>query len=133
MQVQCMNFDPVHSVLYAGTNEGGVFRMSITTGVENQGAKKPEQFVLHQNYPNPFNATTEIRYELKKTDKVRLSVLDLRGRIIRIILNGIQPGGMNRTVWDGKDGLGRGVPSGMYFCRLETEYGYAVRKLILLK
>lgn len=132
--IDCMAYDASHNTLYAGTNGGGLFRLSSASGVDDEGSvSQPGTVVLHQNYPNPFNASTEIRYRLKKTERVRLSVFNLRGGMIRVIVDGIQSSGMNRVVWDGKDGSGRGVPSGIYFYRLETEYGSTVRKLVMQK
>lgn len=133
--IQCMDVDPVNNVLYIGTYGGGIYRMSLTTGVEDEPPYKemPSQFVLCQNFPNPFNASTEIRYELKKSGKVRLSVLDLHGRVIRALVNGVQSGGLKREVWDGKEGSGREVPSGIYLILLDAENQTEIRKMICQK
>jgi hypothetical protein len=133
--IQCMDIDPVNNVLYVGTNGGGVRRMTLVTGVEYKppSTEEPTQFVLHQNFPNPFNASTEIRYELNKTEKVQLSVLDIQGRLIRVLVDGIQSSGMNKTVWDGKDGFGREGPSGIYLFRLSAKDRIEIKKMVCQK
>jgi hypothetical protein len=132
--VQCLEVDPVHNVLYAGTYGGGTFRTSIASGVEDQPETRiPEQAVLYQNYPNPFNASTVIQFRMNQKANVRLSVFDMNGRLVRMLWDGIQSAGMKQAVWNAKDGSGNNVPSGMYFCRLETGQGIAIRKMIVEK
>lgn len=131
--VQSLHLDPVHNILYAGTNGGGVFRMSIPTGVANRDAMKPEQFILHQNHPNPFNPATTIRYELNQTENIRLSILNVNGKLVRLLVDGIQSNGLKKVMWDGKDESGEAVPSGLYFCFLKTETMSAARKMVYQK
>ncbi|HEX9933861.1 MAG TPA: T9SS type A sorting domain-containing protein, partial [bacterium] len=131
--IQCMDLDPAGSTLYIGTNGGGVYRYSIETGVRGRDVPQPVEFILHQNYPNPFNPATTIRYELKKREEVLLSIVDMHGRAVRILLDGIQSAGANQAVWDGKDASGRDMPSGIYFCRLAAGGHQSVRKMILCK
>ena len=92
-----------------------------------------KDFVLRQNYPNPFNASTVIQYGLKRPGKVRLSVMDLAGKTIRILADGMGSEGENRTEWNGTDASGNPVPSGIYFYRLETETETTMRKMVLQK
>ena len=134
-QVQCMDIDPVNNVLYAGTYGGGVYRLTIGTGVEEEQRIPgfPAQFVLHQNFPNPFNASTEIPYDLKQPGRVRLVLLDIHGKIVCTLSDQMEGEGGKKAVWDGIDASGKPVPSGIYLFRLETEYGSAVRKLVLQK
>ncbi|MFC1619781.1 FlgD immunoglobulin-like domain containing protein [Candidatus Neomarinimicrobiota bacterium] len=93
----------------------------------------PEQFALHPAYPNPFNPVTTIRYELPEAAMVRLVVYDLQGREITRLADNYLPAGSYESVWDGRDGDGRVVPSGIYIARLVTaEYSKAI-KMVLLK
>ena len=80
----------------------------------------PAEYDLVQNYPNPFNSETTISYELPEAGIVRLSVFDLSGREVRVIVNGHQSLGHYQTVWDGRDGQHRVLASGLYFYRLEV-------------
>jgi len=131
--IQCMDMDPVNNVLYAGTAGGGVYRLTIGTGVEDErhAVVLPIQFVLHQNYPNPFNASTEIRYNIQQPGRIRLVLSDIGGKTVRVLSDREERAGEYQTVWDGNDAYGRPVPSGIYLCRLEAEYGSTVRKMVL--
>jgi parallel beta-helix repeat protein len=87
------------------------------------------------NYPNPFNPSTAIAYTVPAAGgQVRLSVYDLTGRLVRVLVDGAQPGGKHVAVWNGRDDRGQGLGSGVYFYRLEIGGGYRVeRKMVLLK
>jgi len=110
-------------------NESGRAATETTTDADGQ----PSAVVLHQNVPNPFNPTTLIRFELPARAHVRLLVFDVRGRLVRTLVDGeLQPGGQE-IAWNGRDGDGRNVASGVYFYRLETPYTLVSRKMVLLR
>jgi hypothetical protein len=89
---------------------------------------------LEQNAPNPFNPTTSIRYQVTNTERVLLSVYDLRGRLVRTLVNRVVPGGVERNVtWNGLDRFVLRVPSGVYYYRMVTPSSVQTRKLTLLK
>jgi photosystem II stability/assembly factor-like uncharacterized protein len=133
--ILCMDIDPVANVLYAGTQGNGIFRLSLSTGVdaEHPVADKPTQCVLNQNYPNPFNASTRIRYDLTRRMEVRLKILDMRGRIVRVLSDQIENPGTQSAVWDGTDASGKPIPSGIYIYRLEAGEEVVVRKMVYQK
>ena len=80
-----------------------------------EGSAVPSAFRLDQNYPNPFNPATLIRYHLPVLSTVRLTVIDILGRDVAILVNADQPPGTKEVRWDA-----RGKSSGVYFCRLEA-------------
>lgn len=80
--------------------------------------------------PNPSGASTVIDLYLGSADNVRLSVYDLQGRVVRRLIEGPMPPGSRLVVWDGTDGRGAKVPSGVYFCRLEGRSHNQVRRLV---
>lgn len=88
---------------------------------------------LRANHPNPFNPTTLIEYALAGPCRVRLEVFDPKGRLVRILVDGQQPSGVRRAVWDGVDAAGRHVASGVYFCRLRAGGYESIRKMTLVK
>jgi len=91
---------------------------------------------LRPNYPNPFNPVTLLAFSLAEPGRVTLQIYDLRGRLVRTILNErLEAGSYDGTYrWDGLDAAGHAVPSGAYFCRLATEAGPVLtRKLTLLR
>ena len=81
-------------------------------------ATLPQEYSLSQNYPNPFNPGTSITYGLPEPAFVTLTVYDLLGRTVRVLVNGQQPGGRRWAEWDGVDTRGMPAASGAYFYRL---------------
>ncbi|MBZ0266822.1 T9SS type A sorting domain-containing protein, partial [bacterium] len=70
--------------------------------------------------PNPFVASTDLRFELKASSRVALSVYDVRGRMVAQVVDGSFGAGRHAVTWRGQDANGRRVPSGVYFARLEA-------------
>jgi len=117
--------------------EGGLDDFTLlavweTTGV-GDGLEVALPALLEQNVPNPFNPVTEIRFSLAAAGRVRLDVLDAQGRRLRELAAGEFDAGQHRLQWDGRDGQGRPVASGVYFCRLETDAGVQSKRMMLLK
>jgi hypothetical protein len=90
-----------------------------------------------QNYPNPFNPSTSIMLEVEPAGKrevpVCLSVYDIRGRMIRTLVNGNMTVGRHTVSWDGRDERGVPVDSGVYLFRLRSGTDISVKKGILTK
>jgi hypothetical protein len=73
---------------------------------------------LYSNQPNPFNPRTTIRFDLPVAGQAQLSIYDLAGRLVRVLVEGEIPAGSHEAVWDGRDQSGRSAPSGTYLARL---------------
>lgn len=133
--VNCLDYNPVDKVLYAGTEGGGVYRLSKPTGIENADTadNRPDQPVLHQNIPNPFNMNTEIRFRIKERTPVRIEIFDLQGRLVRELWDRDCEPGLFKTAWNGKDQIGNDISSGIYIYRLHTNQGIQHKKMILQK
>ncbi len=98
--------------------------------VSPSGPDSTAQFALYQNYPNPFQSATQIRFDLIRSSYVRLSIFDIRGRLVITLLDRQQEIGKKQIAWLGLDKNGHRVPPGIYFIRLKTEENQAVRKMI---
>ncbi len=84
--------------------------------------------------PNPFNPRTMLRFILAAPGPARLSLHDLGGRRLRVLVDADLPAGDHQIVWDGRDGAGRPLPSGVYMARLEGPAGLAAAaKLTLVR
>ena len=83
--------------------------------------------VLYQNFPNPFNARTRIVYQLFTLQKVKITVYDVMGREVRVLVDQYQSRGVHEVEFDGSD-----LPSGIYFCRMEAFRSHVI-KLLLIK
>jgi flagellar hook assembly protein FlgD len=93
----------------------------------------PEKYELSQNYPNPFNPTTQIRYQLPNTDKVRITIYNLSGQVVRTLVDTQVQAGYHITQWDGRSDQGMSVSSGIYYYRIETKSYTMTKKMALLK
>jgi hypothetical protein len=78
----------------------------------------PERFALSQNYPNPFNPQTAIRFALPEPSTVRLTVLDVLGREVAVLVDRLLPAGHRTARWNGRNAKGEPVGSGVYFYRI---------------
>ncbi|MCH7498231.1 MAG: Ig-like domain-containing protein [Candidatus Marinimicrobia bacterium] len=101
--------------------------------VAEEGRQLPRSFVLHPNYPNPFNPATTLVYDLPRASPVRLTIYNLRGQPVRELVKGMVAAGRHQAVWDGTDGGGQPVASGVYIVRLQAGSANSSRKLILSK
>jgi hypothetical protein len=103
-------------------------RKPIVSGVASQSGNVPAMYSLSQNYPNPFNPSTSIKYELPKASDLRLSVFDLLGREVAVLVNERRDSGAHEVKFDGSN-----LASGVYFYRLEAGDFVQSKKLVLLK
>ena len=87
-----------------------------------------DRVVLRWPVPNPFNPTTRISYFLPKEDLVRLSVYDVSGRLVELLVSEVKPAGEHVVEWDAKV-----VASGIYFYRIEVGSFTKTRKMILIR
>lgn len=105
------------------------------TAIEpDQISNIPSSFSLKQNYPNPFNPTTNIRYEINKTDKVSLTIYNITGEVVRNLISDVtQNLGAYEIVWDSKDNRGTEVSSGVYFFQIKQGTTVATKKMVLMR
>ena len=103
------------------------------TGVILNKNQIPEQFSLLQNYPNPFNPETTIEYQLPEKCEVILSVFNMNGKLIKVLVNGYKNAGNYSVRWDATDFNNNRVPSGVYLYQMKTQKFTNTNKMILLK
>ena len=101
-------------------------------------ALAPKETLLLPNYPNPFNPETWIPYQLATSGDVKITIYDARGIVVRRLELGYRQAGYytNRSraaYWDGCNGLGEHVASGLYFYHLEADGVSLLRKMVILK
>ena len=108
--------------------------INVQTGIEPiANGNLPDNFVLSQNYPNPFNPSTSIQLSLPARTSVKLSVYDILGREVVVLVDGELSAGSYAVEWDGKDKTGSTVTSGVYLYKLETDKFSESKKMILMK
>ncbi len=97
--------------------------------------EKPRARALYQNSPNPLNPSTTISYAIPESAglQTRLEIFNLRGQIVRMLVNKFHQPGVYQLFWDGTDNQGRKVPSGVYLYMLRTGSLAKVRKMVVLR
>ncbi len=106
----------------------------ILTGVSNEDDLLPASVTaLKGNYPNPFNPETVIAYSIKDAGQVRLEVYNLKGQLVRSLVNGEQQSGHYKVVFDARDDQGKALSSGIYMYRLQTGSYSSTRKMMLME
>ena len=98
----------------------------LTSTVE--GDLLPDGFGLSQNYPNPFNPSTMINYQLPVSSQVTLTITDMLGRELGVLVNDVQSAGRHQIEWDA-----RNYASGTYFYRLQAGSFVSVKQMVLVK
>jgi hypothetical protein len=93
----------------------------------------PFDYALRQNTPNPFNPTTRIEYSLPQEGEAMLAIYNVKGQLVRTLVEGWQPAGHASVGWDGTNALGQKVASGIYLYRLEAGEFNDQRTMVLLK
>jgi hypothetical protein len=104
---------------------------------ENTERQLPRHFSLNQNYPNPFNPTTTISFDVSGNSHVKqhtiLSIYDLRGRHVKLLINSELESGNHRVVWDGRNDRGEIVSSGIYFYTIKSGEHVDTRKMTVVR
>ena len=90
--------------------------------------ERPRSHVLAQNYPNPFNPTTRISFQLPVAERVRLSVFDVLGREVAVLMDEMKSPGVYELQFDGT-----GLTSGVYLYRLQAGNTVLARKMALVR
>ncbi|MEW6511077.1 MAG: T9SS type A sorting domain-containing protein [Bacteroidota bacterium] len=98
------------------------------TGVENKPATKPQGMSLFQNFPNPFNPSTKITFQLSAPSDVKLTVYDVLGREVAVLVNETEEVGTYAMLFDAS-----ALSSGVYLYRLTAGETSQVRKMLLMR
>jgi len=122
------NFNYYAGLFENSLNGAKVFKMSIPIGIQPISNNTPAAFSLSQNYPNPFNPSAKIRFSIPYPAEVRLSVFDILGREISVLVNEKLIAGTYESDWNAK-----GEAGGVYFYRLEAEGYSETKKMLMVK
>ncbi|NNE08910.1 MAG: hypothetical protein HKN20_10165 [Gemmatimonadetes bacterium] len=110
---------------------------TIVVSLDKLAVPIVQTFLLHPNRPNPFNPTTVIPFSIPESageSRVKISIYNMVGREIRTLLNESRaPGTYTDVAWNGVDRIGKNVPSGRYFYRLQAGGKTTVRSMILIR
>jgi len=108
--------------------------MQFSMPVPNDDPAVPNvTYMLHQNYPNPFNPETTISFDMPKAGFANLSIYNVKGQLIKNLINENLDFGRHSVVWNGTDNNGKPVTSGLYLYRLTTNGVTETKKMMLMK
>ena len=122
---------PWFSLPYNNVTETDVRTASPQTGIADAEAPSAQRAMLEPMRPNPLRTHGEIAYTLTAAGDVRLTVVDVAGRVRAVLADGVQIRGRHAARWDARDGAGKALPAGVYFARLEVEGVVSSRKLVI--
>lgn len=114
---------------WSSTNSDGtfyVFKRDTPLGI-NSGSL-PSIFRLGQNFPNPFNPSTKINYDLPVPAEVSLKIYDIKGALIKILVNKFQSAGNHTAEFDAEN-----LAGGIYFYTLSAGKIIEMKKMVLIK
>jgi hypothetical protein len=126
-------FDECRFVTYCGPR--GPISLTSTAAKEAQSSASalPTEFSVSQSYPNPFNPECVIAYALPIDCQVKLSIYNILGQKVKVLVDEYQSAGYKSAKWDGKDDQGRDMASGIYFYRIEAGNFVQSKKMLLMK
>ncbi len=110
------------------TNQYGFVPPDEPVGIQPNSTIVPDKFNLYQNFPNPFNPTTNIKFEIKSSSLVKLTIFDALGQTIETLVNEQLHPGTYQLTFDGGN-----YTSGVYFYRLVAEDFVETKKMLLVK
>jgi hypothetical protein len=116
--------------------EGLVDDFRLVTYVDPRvvSSQRPRRVRMDQNHPNPFNPSTTIHFSVDPPGRrVTLRVYDVAGRLVTTILESEWVSGERAVEWDGRNGAGRAVASGVYFYDLRTPDSRLTRKMVVVR
>lgn len=124
------SFSILNNYLFAGTQDSSIYRRSLNEliGILPISNEVPSSFSLAQNYPNPFNPNTKIKFSIKKSSFAKLTIYDITGRVMAILVNEDLKPGIYEADWDASHRA-----SGVYYYKLESLDYTETRRMVLLK
>jgi len=121
---------PEMVMTYSGA---GILDLLNTTSANESYATVPERFSLNSNYPNPFNPITTIPFSIRTSTSIRLDIYDVKGQMVKNLLNEWVYSGDYQLAWDGRDNAGQSMESGLYMCTLRSGNAFQSIKMLYLR
>jgi len=101
--------------------ESDIIEDTFTYGGEDAGNVIVAVTELNGNYPNPFNPVTNIAYSIKEAGKVTLQVYNIKGQLVKTLVNDMRETGNYTAIWNGRDNTNKAVASGVYFYKMKAQ------------
>ncbi|MBT4332966.1 MAG: T9SS type A sorting domain-containing protein, partial [Candidatus Cloacimonetes bacterium] len=121
------------SAVYDGGWESDLSDSAYIVGGVDAEDVLPLQTELTGNYPNPFNPTTTISFSLAEASKVSISIYNMRGQLVKTLVNTELENDYYEIVWNGRDNSGKNTASGIYFYKMKAGSFTSIKKMVLMK
>src|SRR5262249_24112594 len=120
---------------YTGTapDMGASEFCTVNALVDVPGPREAERIALSPPSPNPSSARLDLSFAVRRAGRVRLAIYDLSRRAVRVLEDRVMDAGAHTTRWDGYDARGQLASAGVYFLRLVTVDGEAVRRFVRVR
>lgn len=128
------NYDGQLTITSNDINHANIV-IDLTAACQNVSTEpiSPKVTKLYNNYPNPFNPTTNIAFSLKEQANVSIDIFNVKGQLVKRLINGQMPAGNHTITWTGKDENQKQVSSGVYFYRMQTNNYTTTKKMLMMK
>jgi hypothetical protein len=138
-----LGYNPFEIPRTAHPDPNRVYPLCTSVNVVDEETVPINNYRLFPNYPNPFlsgaksrsagNPETNITFYLPRNTPALLQIFNPAGQLIKTLINARQSAGHHRISWDGTNEAGQRVSSGIYFYRLETDFGILTKKMLLVR
>nr|MDA3813021.1 carboxypeptidase regulatory-like domain-containing protein [Candidatus Cloacimonadota bacterium] len=121
--------------IYSGDYQSALSSDAVIEHVQTNvdGIIVPVKTELTGNYPNPFNPTTTISFSTKKAGHVSINIYNMKGQLVKTLVNEQLEAAYHDVVWNGKDNSNKSISSGIYFYKMRSSNYTATKKMILMK
>ncbi|MDX9869881.1 MAG: M6 family metalloprotease domain-containing protein [Candidatus Cloacimonadales bacterium] len=117
------------------SNPTGLSPHSNSFDIIPSDTDSPELFTtkLYGNYPNPFNPSTSISFSLKEKSRVKISIYNVKGELVKELINSELPYGKHTIIWDGKNNHHKKAAAGIYMLKMEAPKYNLIKKMVMIK
>jgi hypothetical protein len=124
--------NPGSSTVSAWTDQLGVFRL-VSGDPGSSHLVKAGGLIVGAPEPNPFSDSIRLRLVAGRLGRARVSVLDVSGRLVSVVMDGNLPGHLSEVRWDGRNRTGTKVTPGVYFVLVESATDSEIRKVVFVR
>ena len=110
-----------------------IFTFRINQNLSIEPHPYLNDFSLGDNFPNPFNSTTKIMFNLNEDFNIKININDIRGNLVKSLIDGFCEKGTHTVHWDGKDNERKSVVSGVYFYKILVDGKSSTKKMLFVK
>ncbi len=127
---------PIYIGIQCLSDDAWIFMVDDVTigGTDNEDPIVPViATALNNNFPNPFNPETTISYSVNANTPVSIQIYNVKGQLVKTLVNDTKEAGNHSIVWNGTDGNGRAVSSGVYYYKMNAGKYSSTKKMIMMK